>query len=470
MNRTTFLALCFLALGGCAGPVPPSDVSQRVREAAGLEEAIEFRQAGGPTDAPDDAAETRPRSGRLGLDEAVRRAVRNDPAVQAALARVRGAAADARQARLLPNPVLAVVFRFPEGGGRPDVDVGLSAELLALLQRPSRIRAADDRLRAAGEEALTGVLDVAAEVQGTYAAIQALDAQVGVLQERRLLIARLLDVARARLAAGEATQLDVLALDGQRVEVEAEALERAAERTDQRLTLARLLGQPSAEADWDLDAWRPPVAETADEAAWVEAALEHRPEVQARAWELAALGGEAEAATLAALEGAEVGAEAEREDDWSVGPALAVPLPLFDWGGARHAKARAARTEARHKLVEARRRVVEEVRRALAALAASRSALELVQSQLLPVQRRLREQAEAAYRAGNADTTVVLQAEQSLQEANAKLIELQRKHSEALYRLHRAAGGAGVASRMEAGTSSRTPARPQGGPTTQSMR
>lgn len=153
-----------------------------------------------------------------------------------------------------------------------------------------------------------------AEVQERYAAVQALDAQVAVLAERRQIIGRLLESAQARLRAGEAARLDVLTLDTERVELDAEIDERTAERRDQRLALARLVGTPSSAADWQVSPWEPTPLPVLPESAWVSAALERRLEVQARRWELAALGDEVALTRFAPFDGAEVGVDAERDD------------------------------------------------------------------------------------------------------------------------------------------------------------
>jgi outer membrane protein TolC len=181
-----------------------------------------------------------------------------------------------------------------------------------------------------------------------------------------------------------------------------------------------------------------------DETRWLRAALEHRPEIQAQKWELAALGDEAALARLAILDSASVGVFAEREAKWSVGPSISTPLPLLDWGQQRRAKAEAQRVEARHRLTQSRRKVVEEVRRALESLAGSHAALRQVQSQLIPLADRRVEQAEAAYKNGFADVTAVLLAEQESEAARSKLIDVQQKVSSSLYRLHRAVGGPGI--------------------------
>jgi outer membrane protein, heavy metal efflux system len=427
-------------VAGCQRPLPPDDLGQRVSSLAGIDEPVRFSVFGEDVDAP------APDASSLSLDAAVRAALQHGPEVQAALARVRGALAEAKQARLLPNPVLSVVLRFPEGGGKAQIETGLSAELLALLQMPGRINAADNRLRASAAEALLAAIDLVSEVQERYAAVQAADAELAVLRERQRLIGRLLDLAESRLAVGESGRLDVITLDAERVSLEVEITEAGSKRREERLALARLLGRPSGQAEWELTPWSavPPV--TLSEASWVRTALEHRPEIQAHRWELAALGDEVALARFAVFDGADVGVEAERdEEDWAVGPAVSAPLPLLDWGQQRRAMAHAQRVEARHRLTRTRRQVVEEVRRAVELLTGSQAALRQVQDQLLPLSNQRVEQAEAAYQHGSADVTTVLLAEQNAQEARSKLIELQHKASSALYRLHRAVGGPGIA-------------------------
>lgn len=223
---------------GCYAPLRRPDVGGEAARLAGLAEPLAFRVEGDPLDAPGQTP------AGLTLAEAVRLALTGSPEVQEALARVRAAEADAGQARLLPNPVLDVAFRFRDGGGSPVVEAGIAADLLSLLTQPRRVGAADDRLRAAAGEALATALDVLADVQQRYATAQALDAHLAVLENRGQLLDRALQAARARLRVGEGASLDVATLEGQRVELETDVPEaRAAEVTvgsKARVTVAAL--------------------------------------------------------------------------------------------------------------------------------------------------------------------------------------------------------------------------------------
>ncbi len=431
------------AVAGCAAPAPDAGLDLGAAGARGVD-AISFTAVGEPVDAGE------PTGSVLNISEATRRAVTHDPRVQAALARLHAARAGSRQARLLPNPVLSVVVRFPETGDGTTIEAGLAAELVRLLSRPGQISAADNRLRAAAADATSQVLDVIVEVAERYASAQSSDAALIVLHERRALAERLLELARSRLELGEGTRLDVLTLQTQRVELEAEIAERQLERQTERVALARLIGEPSSAADWQLSPWEPVADVTTPESDWVSMALARRPDVLAREYEVAALGAELSVTRLSAFDGAEVGVDAERDaGDWSAGPAVSTPVPLFDFGQARRSRARAALAEARHNLTRARRQAVEETRRAYASFKASMTNLARVREELIPLLQRRLEQAEAQFKAGQVGATDLLLAQQELRAAQTRLIELRRRNTESLVRLHRAVGGAGVAKTVE---------------------
>lgn len=424
-------------LVACQASAPRPHPEQDIAQALGLEAAIELSVEG--LDADDGVP------ARLELADALGRALRTSPELLSALARVQQALAEADQARLLSNPILDLVLRFPEGGGSVALETGLGQELLQYLRRPRRIAAADKRLQAAVAEAVATSLSVVAELREGYASVQALDELTLLLVERGRILAQLTELARLRLAAGEASRLDVLALETKGIELEIELAEREAERVEERLSLARAIGTPTLPASWPLEPWAAVPAELADEEVWIRVALERRPELAVLRLELAALGDERALAGSAAFEGASAGLAAERDGGWSLGPSVALPLPLFDDGSAREAHARAAVLAARGELLGGERHVVAEVRRAHAAFSAARANLERVRTRLVPLLRDRRAQVEAVYLAGEADVTTVLLAEQDLQEAQSKLVELEKETALSLVRLERAVGGAGVA-------------------------
>ncbi len=435
------LVLAGLAVG-CTGP--RAQTEQEAEALTGIADAIIFHAEAGPVDVAGTTTET------LTLGDARRRALSTDARIQAALSRVRVAEAEADQARLLPNPILGVFLHFPKNGVAAPFELSVGEDLLSLLQLPGRTSAADNRLRVATAAALTTTLDVLAEVESRYAAVQATAAHLQVLEERTKLVARLLGLARARLAKGEGTQLDVTTLEAQEVDLRTEIAELRLEDRELRLVLARELGEPSGPTDWKLSPWErpPPAFET--ESGWLAAAAERRPEIQARVWELAALGDDLRVTYFAPFAGGAVGVDVQTDRGTTTGPSFVVPVPIFDFGQARRAATEARIVEARHQFVAVRRQVIEEVRRAFAAFAATRATLEDVAKNLVPLQQKRQHEAEAAYLAGQTDVTPLFLAERDAQTARIRRVELERKTSEAFVRLSRAVGGPGVVAAVAA--------------------
>src|SRR5215212_12247418 len=278
MKFPTLLSLCFCAIfvaAGCRSTGARADVEKAASHALGFDDAVVFQTEAGALDVLDELPDT------LNLADAVRLTLKHHAGIHAAFARVRAAEADADQARLLPNPILTVVFRFPEGSGKPIIEAGLAADLIQILRRPGSISAADNRLRAASAEAIAAVLDAISELRQTYYAVQSLQASAPLLEARRDLLVRLQELSRSRLEAGEGSRLETTTLDAQRVEVEAELDDLLLDLTEQRLTLARILGQPSSDAEIRVSPWQPPAVKSVRERRWIPAALEGRPELQA---------------------------------------------------------------------------------------------------------------------------------------------------------------------------------------------
>lgn len=401
-------------------------------DATGLDNAIELRDGRDPLD----VAEVR--IGVLTRVDAAELAVRHCPELQAALAEVRASLADARQARLLSNPVLDLNIRF--GGSDEVIEAGLSQPLIDLLTRDDRSHAADARLRASVQRATVEALDVLRATQRAYADAVAAEAQLAVLDKQANLLDQLLDVADARRSAGEGSRLDVVGFQARRATLDARALRIRAEGQAARLTLARLIGAPSGVTDFQLD---PPMkpGPLAVETELLTTALSARPEVQAQIFELAALGVQVRLAGFVPFDGLSAGVASETEGVTSVGPSIALPVPIFDFGTQRKERARAEVLAARHRLVGISRRVIEEVRQANAAALAADQSTAAFDDVLLPLQRDRVEQTQAAYRAGFADVTDVLAAEQELLDAEAELIDARRRRELADADLLRAIGG-----------------------------
>lgn len=437
-NRLALVLCSLLALPACqvppVDPVEATDPAPLVAAAAGVEASVEFRVEGEPDDACTESPE-------LTLADALREAVAHDPRIQQALAKWHRARAGSDEARLLPNPLLSIGVSLARAISDATVTVGITQEIAAYLQRPHKAGAADARVRAAAEEAFTVALDVVAETRAAYRAVQEIDARRPLVEQRRDLLRRTRDVIQASLREREGIPSDLTALEAELAAIEVEFTELDADGSRARIELSRLIGRPSGPDAWSLAPWPTVPPDAGDARRWIDRALARRPEVRAIGWELAALGEERALISTWPWEGATAGGEVEYDEGLTAGPAVEIPLRLFDPSGPRTAAIAAAEAELRHRAVEVRRSAIRDVRTALAAEAAARRALEVVDRILLPLLERRREQIDTAKRAGEVEITILLLADRELQDARIRRVELERRVLDARIRLERAAGG-----------------------------
>ena len=396
--KQTIKFLVLTATIGCATAPPSHDTAAQIQSAASLANAIEFHSKALPVESAGGADSLR-------LSAAVERALRQSTEVQIALAEVRGAQAAAHQSRLLPNPILDIAFRFPEGGGRAVIETGLTADLTQLLQRPRRISAADARLRVASAKAVATVLDVMHATQKIYFDAVGLRREGAILTEQNNRIGELLKVAEVRLAAGEGTQLDVTTFKAEQATGAIDLRETTLKLTQANLALAHRLGQPRGRTDWKLTTPLYIQVVLRDEPDSIAHGLRVRPEIQADRWQLIALEDQTALARLAWMEKNAVGLASERNSDWSLGPSVALPLPLFDWGQARRAKARAQAIAARHRLTQTTRQVTGEIRQAHATAATLMTTARRARTDLVPLHEERVRLARFVYEAGQSDVT-----------------------------------------------------------------
>ena len=427
-----FLIIVFTL--GCATAPPGHNIARQIQSVAGLSDAIAFHSNALP-------AEAAPAADTLPLSAAIERALRQSPEVQIALANVRAAQADAHQARLLPNPVLDITFRLPEGGGRTIIETGLTAELVNILRRPKRISAADAVLRAASAKAITTTLDVVHQTQHHFFDTVGLRRETEILTQRTNHIGQLLEVAEARLVAGEGTQLDVATLKAEQSTADIDLREATLKLSQANIALAHRLGQPRGRIDWHLSTPLYTQIPLRDESDTIAHGLRARPEIQADRWQLAALEDKTALARLTWMEDTTAGLDTERESDWSLGPSLALPLPIFDSGQAKRAKARAQAISARQRLTQTTRQVTREIRQSHHAVAQLMTTASRARTELVPLHKERVRLARIVFDAGQEDVTNLRLAELDLLKAQLKLLRLDHRTTLAIIALYRSTGG-----------------------------
>lgn len=364
----------------------------------------------------------------IGVDDAARLALLNNPALQAAFAELGVAEAEAVQSSLLRNPFLQLAVQTPRDQGRNALDFALSWDVLGLFTLPLRQDAAEHAKSAARLQAAMRALELAANTRaawyGYLTALETVDLLQDMHEASDLIgeIARRLDAAgnQAGLARANAEAADL---------VSRFALEDAKVRT--QAAHARLLGllglADAAEADFPDSLPRlpetDPVAPGRDELETQHLDITLLKAELARAEKLTA-----SASRTAWSDGLELGWAWSRETsgEWKDGPSLGIGLPLFDTGAA-HRAAAGFEVERLHAALNARRdSLLREARLAENQMKHARTRVETLRETLLPL---LADAADTALLEYNA-----------MQRSAAELLALKQRELEALRQLVQSLG------------------------------
>lgn len=361
----------------------------------------------------------------LTADEAVQIALLNNRELQATYEDLMVAQADLVEAGLLSNPVFDVQARFLDDGTSIEAEVLQS--FLEIFYLPLRKRVAAAQFEATKLRVAGAVLDVAGETRSAYYELQG--AQQGLEMRRQVLVATeaSFDIAQRLRRAGNITDLELFnersLYEQSKVNVaavEAQVLQR-------RERLNELMGLWGPQTEWRV-AQRLPEPSQEDLAA---EGLERRAIERSLDLGVARLEIQAAARTLgivhpfAAVPSLNVGVSAEREPgtgDWGFGPALSVPIPLFNQGQPAIARAMAELRRAQRSYTGAAVTVRARVRAARNAVASARSRAEYYRGVILPVRQQIVEQTQLQYNAMQVGPIELLVAKQHQIDAAAEYI------------------------------------------------
>ena len=372
----------------------------------------------------------------LTADQAVQVALLNNRELQAVYEELNIAQADIVQAGLLRNPVFSGEVRFATDGGGTGVALDVAQDFVSLLSMPLRKgRAAAafeaSKLRATGE-----VLDMAFEVRTAFYDYQAAEQAREMRQTVMEATAASYDLAQRLRAAGNNRELDVSnerALHEQ-TKVELALAEADVVRTRERMNaLMGLWGEQTTA--WHAAVRLPAIPE--DEI--VAYGLERRA-IDA-SLDLALLRREAEVAARTAgiarpfawLTDADLGAAAEREvgGEWSVGPSLSLPIPLFDQGQARMGEAEARYRQAAQRTFARAVEIRSRVRAAHSAVLSARDRAGYYEKIILPLRSQIVEQTQLQYNAMQVSAFQLLEAKRDQIAAGAEYVSALRAYWEA---------------------------------------
>lgn len=365
----------------------------------------------------------------IGVDDAARLALLNNPGLQAAFAELGVAEAEAVQSSLLHNPFLQVAMQTPRDPGRNALDFSLSWDVLGLFTLPLRQEAAEQAKSVARLQAAMRALELAANTRAAwYGYLTELEA-VDLLRDMKEASGLISEISRRLDAAGNLAGLA-------RANAEASdlssgfALEDASMRT--QMAHARLSGLIGlAEADSEKSAARFP--DSLPRLPDADPAAPGRDELEARHLELALLKNElaraqklvASASRTAWSDSLELGWDWSRETsgEWKDGPSLGISVPLFDTGAA-HRAAAGFQVERLQAALDARRdSLLRETRLAENRMRQARIRVESLRDTLLPLLSNAEDVALLEYNAMQRSAADLLMLKQRELEAIRQLVQ-----------------------------------------------
>ena len=382
----------------------------------------------------------------LTADAAVQVALLNNRKLQATFEELGIAQADFVQAGLLQNPVFNFSARFPnQPPSKTYLDIAAAENFLNLFLIPARRKIAAAQLEQATARVTSEVLSLAADTKAAFYTSQAADQTVELRRTVADAAAASLDAATRLREAGNTTDLDYYGERAQAARTTVELANTKADAQDAREHLNALMGVWGAQTTWSVAGRLPDLPPNEVRPEGLETlAIQQRQDLAAARGEVLA---------QARLYGftldtrffaqADLGVEAERETDgqWRIGPALSVPIPLFDQGQAAIPRAAAVLRQSQQRYAALAVDIRSQVRAARVRMFNARVAAQFYHDEVLPTQRHYLDQTQLHYNGMFVSVFQLLQAKRDEIDAAAQYIQALRTYWTSRAELERAVGG-----------------------------
>jgi len=327
----------------------------------------------------------------LDAETAVQVALINNPRLQAEYANLRIGEADLVQAGRLPNPGFS--FSRTTGGGAQEIERGLHFNVMALLTMPMRVGVETRRFEAARLAAAAETVAVGLEARAAWvAAVHARQAS-GYFREVLDSAEASRELMQRMTGVGNSSRLDLAREQLFHAEAVA-ALARAEQReTEAREALVRALGLWGDLGELRLPERLPDLPQAPRAIDAVErAAVEQRLDIRRARHELDGASANLQLnRTTRFVNVFEAGPAQVRERGEPIrdGYELSLEIPVFDWGGARVAKAEAMAMQAADRLRATAIDARSQVRAAYQGYRASYAVARHYRDEILPLRRRI---------------------------------------------------------------------------------
>ena len=397
--RLAIAALALIALSGCAtlssdGGFAP--VEQIAKDRLGKD--VKWARSDADRDAIDKRV-AQLLEQALSADAAVQIALLNNRGLQASFAELGISEADAVQAGRLPNPGFSF-GRLTQGSGL-EIDRSIQFNLARLLMLPLVNQIESRRFEQTRGAVALSVLSLAAETRKAYYLAVAADETGRYMLQVQSAAEAGAELARRQAQAGNWNKLQQAREQSFYADAALNLARAEQARGAARERLTRLMGLWAQQTQFRLPERLPDLPKAPNDLPDIEqSAMAQRMDVQA-----AKLGTEQLAKNLGLTRATrfinvlEVGAVRNSYNDAPTqrGYTISVELPLFDWGGARVAKAEALYMQAVNRTAETAVNARSEVRGAYANYRTSYDIARHFRDEIVPLKKRISEENQLRY-------------------------------------------------------------------------
>jgi len=422
--------------------------------------------------------------GGLTTDEAVQVALLNNPEFQSLFAQIGASRADVVQSQLLTNPGLNFSVRYPDGGGRPDVTLGLAQELVDLWQIPVRKKIATADLEQLVLNVVQRGVEITGQTRSNCYRVLAFERAERIAAENVQLIEQSLSLTEKRVNAGETSRLDANLVRATLLVAKLDQQDVHRDYLVSQAALARSLGLIRSPTPWKLnDALPPARAIDENDSALLVFGLLERTDAKAKAMQIQAAEGELTRQWLNIVPSLQAGVESESLEsravpgrqiladtarasiaagqltapsiatrgqraldrrqivDNIVGPAFSVTLPIWDQNQAQIAKARFVVEQRRKEYESLLDSIAEDIQQSAAIARIASAQVRFYEEQIIPQANANVEASRKAYEAGEQGIVVLLEAQEFLVSQRRSYVNVLRDYAVAYAALERSLGG-----------------------------
>ncbi len=395
MMRLTAAASAALILAGCASFSPDGGmgkVSELTKERTG--QSVAMQRSANDADAAQARVSEVLRQ-PLTADAAVELALLNNRGLQASFSELGIAEADLVQAGRLRNPIFSF-GRLALGGGAVEIERSVMFDVLSLLTMPVATKVQQRNFEQAQFRAAYEAVGIAAETRKAFYSAVASQELVRYFQQVKEAAEASNELAKRMLQAGNFNKLAQMREQAFYADATAGLARAQQQAVADRERLTRLLGLSGDQLGFKLPERLPDLPkETIEPRDAEQTAIDKRLDVL-----MAKRATEATARSLGLthvtrfLNGLEVGYQNKSEtgEERQNGYEIELPIPLFDFGSARSARAEATYMQAVHRTAEVAVNARSEVRETYSAYRTTYDLAKHYRDEVVPLRKRISEE------------------------------------------------------------------------------